>query len=246
MIRRFIKHIRYRWHTRGMTPYDRDWAHAQWWLSGLDLELEENRLTHRDDPLSRQENELSIKHRWGKLTDEEYNKKMYELRRDTIQNDWRLDDNQRKDLLIRLNYKNGLMSEYDYQLYLIDRISDSKEQKIAKAKLECEHGMITETERDRRIADARQEPFFTCIGGKTVETNGSLGMILEFDFNDKFVESLRAQGVLGRTEDDVVNNWWADVCRSIAREHDLEKELGIVGTIGPQGINMKNFNEEIQ
>lgn len=93
-----------------------------------------------------------------------------------------------------------------------------EELKIEELKLDHKYGKITDTELEKQIATAKNEPWVTI---KTLETdpdNPRYGGV-ELDWNDAFIQNLEKHGYGPHpVEDDIVNEWFNDVCRTIALE----------------------------
>jgi hypothetical protein len=68
----------------------------------------------------------------------------------------------------------------------------------------------------KALADLNKEPWVSVLNVELNPENPSQGNF-ELDWNDLFVESLKEAGYTGKTSEDVVNLWFEDLCRSIAR-----------------------------
>lgn len=67
------------------------------------------------------------------------------------------------------------------------------------------------------IATENGEPYFVVVGLEFNPENLREGSF-ELDWNDKMVKDLRAAGYQGRTDEDVVDNYFTDVCRNVVLE----------------------------
>jgi hypothetical protein len=47
---------------------------------------------------------------------------------------------------------------------------------------------------------------------------GALEGSFELDWNEQFVEKLKSEGYSGPTPDNIVNQWFMEVCRNVAME----------------------------
>lgn len=87
---------------------------------------------------------------------------------------------------------------------------------IAELNLDAKYGEVSADELEKGIATIKNEPWVTI---KTLETdpdNPRYGGV-ELDWNDAFVQHLEKHGYGPSPEqDDVVNEWFNDLCRNIA------------------------------
>jgi hypothetical protein len=91
-------------------------------------------------------------------------------------------------------------------------------------------------------ATAKGEPWVTVLGMDVNVDNISEGNF-ELDWNDTFVAKLVRAGYKGKTDIDIVDQWFQDVCRNIALE-SFEQEMADpdkradwiarTNTLGPQ------------
>jgi len=93
---------------------------------------------------------------------------------------------------------------------------------------------------EKELATERNEPWFDIIGfGYDSETgNGAF----ELDWNQAFVEEKRIEGFVGNEQEDVVDQWFNTICRSVAME-TYEKELADSGSKTNKAIN-KTVNKK--
>ena len=66
-------------------------------------------------------------------------------------------------------------------------------------------------------ADKRGEPWVKILSMELNPDDPGMGAF-ELDWNDKFVANLLRAGYQGRTDADIVDNWFQTVCRNIALE----------------------------
>jgi hypothetical protein len=100
---------------------------------------------------------------------------------------------------------------------LANLIEDSKQKELALTELDYKEGKLTDTQYQKQLATLKGEPWVTVLnvgfGGKA-----SLEGSFELDWNEFFVENLRANGYVAPTDDAIVNQWFMEVCRNIAME----------------------------
>lgn len=67
------------------------------------------------------------------------------------------------------------------------------------------------------IATEKGEPWVNVLGIEVDPDNPGAGAF-ELDWNDKFVANLIRAGYQGKTDADIVDNWFQDVCRHVVME----------------------------
>lgn len=75
---------------------------------------------------------------------------------------------------------------------------------------------------EKDLATERGEPWVTVLGMELAEGSLEQGAF-ELDWNDLFVAKLVRAGYQGKTDNDIVDNWFQDVCRNVVME-SYEKE----------------------
>ena len=71
---------------------------------------------------------------------------------------------------------------------------------------------------EKEIATEKGEPFVSILNVELDPDNISNGAF-ELDWNDKFVTNLVRAGYQGKTDADMVDLWFQDVCRSVLQEN---------------------------
>lgn len=70
---------------------------------------------------------------------------------------------------------------------------------------------------DKELATERGEPYIAILS-MDVDPNDINSGAFEFDWNDKFVANLKRAGYQGRTDADLVDQWFQNVCRNVVLE----------------------------
>lgn len=118
---------------------------------------------------------------------------------------------------IEANFKHGKYTESEYKRALVNLIKDDTQREIALLELEFKEGKVGEVEFSKKYATLKDEPWVTVINmdfGSKSALEGSF----ELDWNDQFVEKLKLEGYTGPTPDNIVNQWFMEVCRNVAME----------------------------
>ena len=70
----------------------------------------------------------------------------------------------------------------------------------------------------KEIATAAGEPWIEVLSMDIDKDNPANGAF-ELDWNDKFVANLVRAGYQGKTDQDIVDNWFKTVCRNVIQEN---------------------------
>jgi len=105
------------------------------------------------------------------------------------------------------------------------RIVDEKEQAIALEKINFKYGHIDQNAHDKNMANLNGEDYIRVVGMELDKDSPGQGFF-ELDFNDNFVEYLAKSGYDGVEQDQIVDNWFSDLCKNIVLQ-DLEDEEGV-------------------
>ena len=86
-------------------------------------------------------------------------------------------------------------------------------------------------------ASENKEPWVDILSVDIDEENPNFGSF-ELDWNDFFIINLRKKGYPGKSDEDVVDNWFRDVCRNVVME-TYEQESNLADNI--KYINRKDL-----
>lgn len=75
------------------------------------------------------------------------------------------------------------------------------------------------SKKEKAVADDIQAPYIKVLNIGFEDDNVTQGYF-ELDWNDLFVQELREAGYGGQKDEDVVNLWFNDLCRSVASEQE--------------------------
>jgi hypothetical protein len=185
-------------------------AKAEYEYSGYDLDLRIAVLESEND-IEYQLKKLDIQRQYDHISQYDYELQKNEL----------IADN--KTELARLNaeteFKHNNISEYDYRLAKLPGETDSVEWQLAKLELDLEFKLITDYEMEKQAAELRHEPWVSMpkINWDPVDDKKNF---FELDYNDYFLEFLKANGYNG-TEEEVINHWLNDICRLVSNELNI-------------------------
>ena len=92
---------------------------------------------------------------------------------------------------------------------------------------------------EKELATKNNEPYVSVLSMEIDKDNPSDGAF-ELDWNDIFVARLMKAGYQGKTDNDIVDNWFQSVCRNVVmenfeneqadpelrRQHESKRDLG--------------------
>ena len=94
----------------------------------------------------------------------------------------------------------------------------------------------------RQIADAKGEPWVSVVQVELDPDNIGNGAF-ELDWNDKFITNLARAGFKGKTDADMVDQWFADVCRNVVAENFEQWEANQPIGDRPREINRRDLGD---
>ena len=145
------------------------------------------------------------------LTGYELEHRLLEIKKDD------LTENEYLSKQIDLSFKHGKITKAQQMRMLVDLIADPDQKALASVELDYKEGVISDTEYQKQTATLKKEPWVTVIsmdfGGKQ-----SLEGSFELDWNEFFVANLIKDGYQGPTPDNIVNQWFMNVCKNVALE----------------------------
>jgi hypothetical protein len=123
---------------------------------------------------------------------------------------------------IKLKHKQIDSYDYDVQYNTI-RLKDDPLLPEVMLNIDLKHNKITQTEHDRKLADLRSEPWVSMPDIKWDPADPSRSYF-ELDYNEHFVTMLRTHNYSGISDEQIVEKWLNDVCRSVAQEMMIDDD----------------------
>ncbi len=121
--------------------------------------------------------------------------------------------------------RHGKVAPYEYSLKLAEIAFPDKESieyQIAALTADYEHGKIEALEYEKTLATAKNEPWVGIVDNGFNTEEGLNGLYFELDWNDQWVSFLKKNGYHGQSDDQIVEQWFSDVCRSQAEENPVD------------------------
>lgn len=158
------------------------------------------------------------------LVGEELERRLLEINYDSLLPEQAL--HQSKESL-KLDLKYGKISEYDYHDHLATLDATSPEDaELRRLKVKLDHGKVSITDYEKAVAEIKKEPWVNIIKMDLDEQKATAGYI-ELDWNDHFVKMLSDNGYVGRSDEDLVNKWFNDVCRTVLIQEKADLDYGL-------------------
>jgi hypothetical protein len=126
--------------------------------------------------------------------------------------------------MMRNIFKSWIKTPEERDRAKAEAITDETKREIAIAKVDKKYDKISQHEFEKRIATANDEPYVRVVSLDIDKQSPGSGYF-ELDFNESFVEYLANNGYEGVEPDQIVDNWFNDLCQNIVME-SLEDEEG--------------------
>lgn len=179
-------------------------AEAAYYYDGEDLERRLAEIRLRDKPAELKLRLLDLDLAYGKITAYEHDLAFLRATsRDTRTN------------ILELDLRHGRITAYEFDRTMVEiSTPDGAQRDAAMAAVDLKHGKITQCEHDKRIADINDEPWIGIKDHGFDPAQGMNGVYFEFDWNDRWIEFLRLNGYVGQSDEEIVEQWFGDICRS--------------------------------
>lgn len=200
-----LLHHKYRYHHIGEFDY------------GLGLIKHDAKLTSTD----REREEAKYLHRFGKISAEELEYKLFDLSYDVK------DTESYKNERLKLDVRYGKKTEEEADHERLDwkyQDKNSDDYKLAANDLELKWGNISQDQHDKEEANIKREPWFTLLGADKSIKADNTRLAIELDWNDHFITFLEEQGWTGNSPDEIVDKWFEEAMRQMLRIEMGEEE----------------------
>jgi hypothetical protein len=138
-------------------------------------------------------------------------------------------------LEIDLRYDKITPYEHDFAALKIEYPEDGTDRELARLDVEFKHDKIGELAYHKARATLLEEPWVGIVDQGFDTTRGLDGVYFEFDWNEYWIVFLRINGYFGRNDEEVVDAWFSDVCRSQGMGAQLP-DASVIPFNGGRGI----------
>ena len=87
-------------------------------------------------------------------------------------------------------------------------------------------GELTHPQYEKECANAKGEPFVNVFDMGIDPENVANGYF-ELDYNDLFVKMLTENGIVGKTDEEIVNIWFNRICRTVVAQEGADLDYGL-------------------
>ena len=127
----------------------------------------------------------------------------------------------------------------DLEKALAEIDAESEDDKVLAAlEIDLKNERIGRSEYDKRRAEILKEPYVNVLHMDVNPENAKAGYI-ELDWNEHFVKFLHDNGYTGTSDEDVVNKWFNDVCRTVLIQEQADLDYGLQEEMGDEIVVTK-------
>jgi hypothetical protein len=118
--------------------------------------------------------------------------------------------------VLRLDHKYGKLNEYEFDLQMtqLKFPEGSRDLELAYLDLDLKHARVTEMGYQKDRATLLDEPWVGILESGFDPDKGVSGLYFTLDWNPQWIAKLAANGYNGQTEQQIIDMWFAEVCRS--------------------------------
>lgn len=191
----------------GLAGTTRARAEAEYYYEGEALKIRLADINHAEDEDERARAKLKIALEYERISKEEYERKMAPLT---------FEGKELELAIIDIDARYGHCTEYeaDRRALLLDHPEENDEQKLALLLLDMENHLLSEHDYNKAVANIKEEPWIGVVNQGFEPEQGINGIYFEFDWNEHWITFLHLNGYTGESDADLVDQWFADVCRA--------------------------------
>lgn len=138
------------------------------------------------------------------------------------ENDEEISDFERENQLDKLRLEWGVITEAEYDYRITDRSPTATELEKTLAKLERDYaaGDMTDNDFHKEVATAKGEAWIGIVDHGFEPEKGINGVFFQFDWNDLWIEELKAAGYMGHSPEQIVEQWFSHLCMTQGSEFE--------------------------
>lgn len=177
-------------------------------------------IIENDPNLTENERERQVAkylNKFGKLSAEELEYKLFELSHDVKDTESYIRDK------LKLDVRFGKKTEEQAERELLDMRTEDKtsiDYQIAQLGIDFKYGKITQNQHEKEVATLLREPWFNVIGADHSIRGENTQMAIELDWNEFFIQFLESKGWTGVTPDEIVDKWFEEAMRQMLNIDD--------------------------
>ncbi len=181
-------------------------AEANYYYDGEELEQRLAEIHYADDEVSRRERLLALDLKHGRVSAYQHDLKLLDIH-------GRTDDLSVAEVELR----HGHIDQHTFDRRVVQRDKpEGIEREVSLLEVDHRHGKIDKNDFEKQKATLLEEPWIGIINQGFDPDHGVNGVYFEFDWNSFWIEYLRMNGYSGHTDEQIVEQWFSDVCRTIS------------------------------
>lgn len=145
-----------------------------------------------------------------------------------------------------LKFSKITKKEYDFELARLKGVGDENITALNILDVKLKYGEITEIEHEKQTSTIKNEPWVGIKNSNFNPKEGLGGLAFELDWNEQFIAFLAENGYKGITDQQVVEAWFNDLCKSVVAEDGLEEYMAAMENTNTTSIlpviNRKNLD----
>jgi hypothetical protein len=102
----------------------------------------------------------------------------------------------------------------------------NSEADLAELQICFEAGELIQQEYDKKVANIKKEPWVTVVKIEMDPASGNVRFV-ELDWNEEFVKFLHSKNYRGRSDSEIVNRWFNDLCRTVIIAEANDQDYGL-------------------
>lgn len=103
---------------------------------------------------------------------------------------------------------------------------DKIEREIINIGSKFKAGTIAKHEHDKLVADLREEPW-VAVPELNIDPEHPNQGAFELDWNKYFIIMLQENGYTGKNDEDIINRWFNDVCKTVLIQEQADQDYGL-------------------
>ena len=104
-----------------------------------------------------------------------------------------------------------------------------EDKEISVLAVKLKHEEISQDAYDKAVATIRKQPWVNVVKMGVNPSNVAAGYF-ELDWNEEFIAMLYENGYVGQSDEEVVNKWFNDVCRTVLIQEKADLDYGLEQT----------------
>jgi hypothetical protein len=185
-------------------------AEAHYNLTGEKLERRLIAIRYRDEPDVQERKNLDVDYKYYLVDDYEYDTELNKLTYE--------DETERLLHQLDIDIRHDKISAYAAATIKAKaNHPEGVDRDLALLDVELEYGKIDKNAHAKQAATAKNEPWVGFVNSGFDPEQGIDGVFFELDWNPQWVDFLRTNGFVGKTDEQIVEDWFAEVCKSYAQ-----------------------------